>query len=164
MTNNKKILLVDDDIDVITITQTILKHEGYEIITASNKKEGLEKAITEKPDLALLDVMMNTEFEGFELAELIKESSETDAAVLMQTSINILEANDTDVAGLAREYRNKMQNKDLDVILIQDPKSGNAGVDYINEGGNKVWLTVDGFIKKPVNSKVLLPAVKKLLR
>ena len=163
MTNTKKILLVDDDIDVITIVETILKHEGFDVITASNKTEGFEKFKTEKPDLAILDVMMNTQFEGFELAEKIKSENDLKIPVLMQTSIKILEANDPDVAGLAREYRNKMNNRDLEVILIADSKTGKAGVDYINEQGKTVWLEVDGFIRKPVNSKILLPVIEKIM-
>ena len=66
---SKKILIVDDDIDVINVIQTILEHEGYEVSSANNKKEGLEKAREIKPDLAILDVMMTTHYEGFELAK-----------------------------------------------------------------------------------------------
>ncbi len=58
----KKVLIVDDDIDVITVVETILTHEGYEVISANNKKEGMEKIRSEKPDLAILDVMMTTHY------------------------------------------------------------------------------------------------------
>ena len=57
----KKILIVDDDIDVITIIETILKKEGYTVISANDKKEGMKKIREEKPDLAILDVMMTTQ-------------------------------------------------------------------------------------------------------
>ncbi len=43
----KKILLVDDDMDIIAVVQTILENENFEVITASNKKDGIEKAISE---------------------------------------------------------------------------------------------------------------------
>lgn len=163
MNTDKKILLVDDDIDVITIAETILKHEGYQVVTASNKETAFEMAQTEKPDVAVLDVMMNTQFEGFELAAKLKSEPRFNFPVLMQTSVEVLEATDADIAGLAREYRRKMNNHDLDVILIEDRKSGKAGIDYLNEANETVWLEVDGFIRKPVNSKKLLPAIEKAL-
>lgn len=164
MITDKKILLVDDDIDVITIAETILKHEGYQVITASNKEEALEKARSEKPDLAVLDVMMNTQFEGFELADMLKSDKSLNFPILMQTSVDVLEATDADIAGLAREYRREMDNHDLDIILIEDKQTGKAGVDYKNENNEIVWLEVDGFVKKPVNSKKLLPAIEKALK
>lgn len=164
MISDKKILLVDDDIDVITIAETILKHEGYQVITAADKEKALEKAKTEKPDLAILDVMMNTQFEGFELAEAMKADKSMNFPVLMQTSIDVLEATDADIAGLAREYRREMDDHNLDVILIEDKKTGKAGVDYKNEKNETLWLEVDGFVKKPVNSKKLLPAIEKALK
>ena len=65
----KKILIVDDDIDVITVVKAILNKEGYEVIYANDKIEGIKKAWAEKPDMAILDVMMTTHFEGFEMAK-----------------------------------------------------------------------------------------------
>lgn len=69
----KKILIVDDDIDVITIIQTILQKEGYKVIAANDKIEGMKKIREEKPDMAILDVMMTTRYEGFELAKEITD-------------------------------------------------------------------------------------------
>jgi CheY-like chemotaxis protein len=91
METNKKILIVDDDIDVITAIETILTKEGYEVHSAMNKKEGIEMLRSIKPNLAILDVMMTTQFEGFELAEYILNNPEfKDIPFLMQSSIDIL--------------------------------------------------------------------------
>ncbi|MEZ5197389.1 MAG: hypothetical protein R2764_13640 [Bacteroidales bacterium] len=49
------------------------------------------------------------------------------------------------------------------VILLKDIVTGKAGIDYRNEDGKTIWVPVDGFIKKPVDSKVLLPEIKRLL-
>ncbi|MBN1252030.1 MAG: response regulator [Bacteroidales bacterium] len=165
MKTSKKILIVDDDIDVINIVKTILDNQGYTVLTANNKTEGLKKAKEEKPDLAILDVMMSSHFEGFELAEELTKSEEfKNMPVLMQTSIEVLETNDPDVIGLAKSYRANTENKDLDVLLIEEKKTGKAGIDYRNENGIAIWLPVDGFIRKPVKAKVLIESIEKFLQ
>lgn len=54
----KKILVVDDEDDNRTTVKTILKKEGYEVITAINGDDALKKWTAEKPDLILMDIMM----------------------------------------------------------------------------------------------------------
>jgi CheY-like chemotaxis protein len=164
MNSKKKILLVDDDVDVLSVVETILENEGYEVITALNKEEGLSKARTMNPDLAILDVMMTTQFEGFELAEkLIKSDEFKNMPVMMQTSIEIFEANNDDVMKFARYYRENMASKEMDILLVQDYKSRKAGVDYKDTDGNIHWLSVDGFIRKPVSAATLLKSIDRVL-
>ena len=164
METKKKILLVDDDIDVISVVETILENEGYEVITANNKEEGLAKANEQKPDLAILDVMMTTQFEGFELAEtFVKGNNFRNMPVMMQTSIEILEANNDDVMKVARNYRDNMVGNEADVLLVQDYDSKKAGVDYKDNEGEIHWLSVDGFIRKPVNAKTLIESIKRVI-
>ena len=54
----KKILLVDDDPDLVNAVRMILESKNYEVAAAYGGNEGLEKARSEKPDLIVLDVMM----------------------------------------------------------------------------------------------------------
>jgi two-component system, OmpR family, alkaline phosphatase synthesis response regulator PhoP len=68
-----KILLIDDDPDFVAATQAILQSEGFEVDTAGNATEGLQKVEHAKPDLLILDVMMQTEYEGFQVARTIRE-------------------------------------------------------------------------------------------
>jgi CheY-like chemotaxis protein len=160
----KKILIVDDDIDIITVTKAILEKEGYEVISASDKIEGFKKAWTNKPDLAILDVMMTTQFEGFELAKEFSENPEfMNMPVLMMTSIDVLTTTKSSVQEMAREFRKDPNYRELDVLLLKDLISGRAGVDYRTEDGLSVFLPVDGFLRKPVDSKRLLPEVARLL-
>ncbi|HPD65400.1 MAG TPA: response regulator [Bacteroidia bacterium] len=160
----KKILLVDDDIDVINVLETILTHEGYSVSYASNQKDGYEKALQIKPDLAILDVMMTTQYEGFEMAKKLKSSPEfRNMPVIMLTSIEVLVTTRPDVQAIAREFRKDPDFKEMDVLLIKDVVSGKAGIDYKSEDGKSVWLPVDGFLAKPVDSKRILPEVKRLL-
>ncbi len=160
----KKILIVDDDIDIITVVNAILEKEGYEVISASDKIEALKKAWKTKPDLAILDVMMTTQFEGFELAKEFSENPEfLDMPVLMLTSIDVLTTTKASVQDMAREFRKDPNYRELDVLLVRDIISGKAGVDYRTEKGPSVWLPVDGFLKKPVDASKLIPEVGRLL-
>lgn len=158
----KKILIVDDDMDLINVVHTILENEGFEIISAGNKREGLEKARKEKPDLAILDVMMTTQYEGFEMAqEILNDDQLKNMPILMQTSIDVLATTNASVRDMAREYRQYAEFRDLHVILLKDNISGNAGVDYKAEDGKSVWLPVNGFLKKPVHAKALISEINK---
>jgi CheY-like chemotaxis protein len=161
----KKIIIVDDDVDVIAVIQTILENEGFEVIIANNKVEGIKKAKEHKPALAILDVMMTTHFEGFELAkELYEEPSLKGMPRLMQTSIDVLPTNNQDVISMARELRKNPEYRELEVLLIEDPKTKKAGIDYRTKEGKNVWVPVDGFLHKPVDSKKLLPEIKRLIK
>src|SRR6201987_257684 len=73
---SEKILIVDDDEDVLLIVQTILDNAGYSAILARNGREGVEKAIESSPDLILLDVMM-PELSGWEVCTTLKSAPET---------------------------------------------------------------------------------------
>ncbi|NNL79436.1 MAG: response regulator transcription factor, partial [Flavobacteriaceae bacterium] len=66
-----KILLVDDEPDILEIVGFNLSNEGYNVITAENGLEGIKKARKEKPNLIILDVMM-PEMDGIEACERIR--------------------------------------------------------------------------------------------
>jgi len=72
----QKILLVDDDVDFVESNKELLEAEGYEVIMAYNGKDGLAKAKKEKPDLMVLDVMMASKTEGFEVSRQIPQTPE----------------------------------------------------------------------------------------
>jgi CheY-like chemotaxis protein len=159
-----KILIVDDDQDVITMIEQILEFEGYEVISAYNKKEGIALALKEKPDLAILDVMMTTHYEGFEMAREFVDNPELQGIpTLMETSIEVLMTTKPSVQAMAREFRSDPNYKELQVILIRDIVTGNSGIDYRAEDGRSVWVPVDGFIRKPVEKSRLLPEIERLL-
>ncbi|HOY37764.1 MAG: response regulator [Bacteroidales bacterium] len=164
MKTTKKVLIVDDDIDVITVLETILKKEGYTVISANDKVEGKKLALAERPDLAILDVMMTTHYEGFELAkDLIEDPKLAGMKVLMQSSIDLITTTNSSVQAMAREYRKDPSYRELQVLLIKDILSNNAGVDYRAENGESIWLPVDGFLRKPVDAARLLPEINRVL-
>ena len=63
-----KILIIDDDPDIVTAVRLSLESAGHQIVAANSGKEGLEKVKAEHPELIILDVMMETHTEGFQLA------------------------------------------------------------------------------------------------
>lgn len=85
---NAKIMIVDDDPDYINVVKTILEKEEYIVVSARNKIEGLEKIKTEKPDLAILDVMMDAWQDGFEMSRQLKKDPEfKNMPVMMLTAV-----------------------------------------------------------------------------
>jgi len=68
MKQRPKILLVDDDVDLIKVMSGVLESKAYEVIVAYNGQEGLEKARKEKPDLVVLDILMPVA-DGFTFAD-----------------------------------------------------------------------------------------------
>jgi len=68
-----KILIIDDDPDIILSTRMCLEQEGHEVIDAKNGREGLDRIKADPPDLIILDVMMDTATEGFQLALKLRQ-------------------------------------------------------------------------------------------
>ncbi len=89
MKKKKHVLLVDDDADLVETYRIVLEKEGYRVTSACNGEEGLKKAQGEMPDLIVLDVMMSTHSEGFEVARELRRIARTKKIpILMLTSVN----------------------------------------------------------------------------
>lgn len=73
----KKILIVDDDADLVASLSQVLRSRGYETAAAHSAADGLKTLLAEKPDLVVLDVMMETDTAGFEAADQIRSSRPT---------------------------------------------------------------------------------------
>jgi len=83
----KKILLVDDDIDLLEQNKILLESKGYQVITAENSKQGWELFESEKPDAAILDLIMEEHDSGFVLSYKIKKDNYgKDIPVIVLTS------------------------------------------------------------------------------
>jgi len=82
----KKILIVDDKREVVELVTATLEGEGYQIISASDGREALEKIGKEKPDLVLLDVVM-PKMNGLEVLAKVKKDPQTkDVPIIMLTA------------------------------------------------------------------------------
>jgi CheY-like chemotaxis protein len=69
---NKKILLVDDDLDLLEQNKILLESKGYTVVTASNMKDAMDTFKKEKPDACVLDLIMEEHDAGFVLSHKIK--------------------------------------------------------------------------------------------
>jgi len=76
MIEKKKILVVDDEKDILTILDKRLSKEGYEVIKADNGMDAMRLAKTEQPDLIVLDIIM-PDMSGSEVAERLKKDAAT---------------------------------------------------------------------------------------
>ena len=85
---DKKILVIDDDIDLVEIIRVTLENEGFVVIDAQNGERGFAKARDEAPDLILLDVMMGSVDEGFQVAYQLRGDEATrEIPILMLTAV-----------------------------------------------------------------------------
>jgi len=101
---NKKILLVDDEADVLEMLTSRLKKSGFEILIASTGPEALEAARLEKPGLIILDVMM-PQMNGYDVLERLKAAGETSQIpVIMASAKGQKDAVDRALAGGAAAY------------------------------------------------------------
>lgn len=91
-TKMEKILVIDDDPDIVLFVKTTLKQFGVVVVDAPNGTKGLEMVRAEKPDMIILDVMMDTPTEGFEVARTLRMTEEwadfKETPILMLTSVH----------------------------------------------------------------------------
>jgi len=91
MKEKPKILIIEDDVDLVAAMGKMLESKGYNIIVAYDPEEGNEKLKQERPDLIILDVMFGSQGEskGFDFAQKIRSDKQiADIPILMLTAIN----------------------------------------------------------------------------
>ena len=84
-----KILIIDDDPDIVEAMKMVLEHNKYDVITADEGELGYKMAKEEMPDLIILDVMMATIDQGFHISYKLKQDEKLKSIpILMVTSIS----------------------------------------------------------------------------
>jgi DNA-binding response OmpR family regulator len=84
----EKILIVDDDPDIAKALRAALKSQNYTVLCASGEVDGMQMVEAHRPDLIILDVMMSTTSEGFDMSrKLRKHSKHKDIPIIMLTAI-----------------------------------------------------------------------------
>jgi CheY-like chemotaxis protein len=76
MGKNVKIVMIDDNTDFLFTMETFLKKNGFEVQTAEDGQKGIELIRKERPDLVLLDIMMETLFSGFEVCKAVRSDDD----------------------------------------------------------------------------------------
>ena len=130
-----KILIVDDDPDVILFLSTVLKDHGYITVDASNGREGLERAKSDHPDLILLDLMMPQKSGIALLSDLKKNGALKEIPVIMVTGVS----GETGI--------------DLEAFFKKDATGDTE----------RKALKPEGYIEKPVDPQKLLKMIKEVL-
>ncbi|MCK5706032.1 MAG: response regulator [Candidatus Aureabacteria bacterium] len=86
MSIKKKVLVVDDEPEIVILVKSRLEANGFEAIGADNGKEAIEKALTENPDIILLDLLMPV-MDGYEAMNHLKKHEETkDIPIILFTA------------------------------------------------------------------------------
>ncbi len=130
-----KILVVDDDPDIVEALKMTLEANQYKVYTAANGTEGLRQVKAVNPDLIILDVMMDTITEGFQVSyQLRNPDPKSEYVKYSQIPILMLTA-------IVERKHMKFSTK-----------------------ADGVFLPVDDFVEKPIRPQVLLEKVKKLLK
>lgn len=119
-----KILVIEDDTNLIELYETRFKMEGYEVLTVADGQKGVEKAISEQPDVILLDILM-PKVNGFEVLKGLKEHKQTaDIPVLVYTNLGTSDSDEK------RELAYSMGAADYLVKALHEP---DAIVERINK-------------------------------
>ena len=87
-TRKRKILLVEDDTALASVYRSRLELEGFDVCEANNREDALSLAVSEHPDLILLDVMM-PKISGFDVLDILRNTPETtNIRVIMLTALS----------------------------------------------------------------------------
>ncbi len=83
-----RVLVIDDDVDFLDSTEATLASAGYEVVTAKTGEEGYAQACEKRPDVIVLDLMLEHTDTGFSLAHKIRRTPElADVPMIMVTSV-----------------------------------------------------------------------------
>lgn len=137
MERQRKILVVDDDPDIVESIKLVLEANSYEVITSGDAEDGLARARSDKPDLILLDIMMPEGTEGFQFVWDLR--ADRDPAV---KAIPIVVLTAIHSSTELRFYPDQSDTT-------------------YKEGE---YLPVQGFIDKPVEPRALLMQIDKVLK
>lgn len=134
MAEKNKILIIEDDQDLVETLKTVLQAHDYNVSVAYNGEEGLGKVKQVNPDLIILDIMMHTKGEGFWVAQKLKSKDrKSEYAKYSHIPIVVLTA---------------IQKKTEFKFSLQKDKE---------------YMPVEDFIDKPIEPDMLLKKVKALL-
>ncbi|UCG87177.1 MAG: response regulator [Gemmatimonadota bacterium] len=136
MADRTRILVVDDDRDLVDALTMILEEQGYDVVQAYDAPQGLEAAVEERPDLIVLDIMMPEATEGFHVVWQLRKRSEDyfrNVPIIVLTAIH----------------------QKTPLRFYPDAGDGTYAPGE--------YLPVQGFVDKPVDPNVLLSEVERVL-
>ncbi len=141
---SKKILIVDDEPDIIAFLSALLDENGYISVSAKDGTEGLELLRNEKPDLVLLDLMMPKKSGITMFQELRKDPDLSSVPVVVVTGVS-------EVTGV--DFRNFMFKQPM-----RDEKK------FVETTGLTKYTVPDGYIEKPIDPDELIRTIKEIFK
>ena len=141
---SKKILIVDDEPDIIAFLSALLDENGYTSVSAKDGTEGLELLRDEKPDLVLLDLMMPKKSGITMFQELRKDPDLSNVPVVVVTGVS-------EVTGV--DFRNFMFKQPM-----RDEKK------FVETTGLTKYTVPDGYIEKPIDPDELIRTIKEIFK
>jgi CheY-like chemotaxis protein len=130
----KKILMIDDDINLVNVFRTVFETKGYDFVEAHTASEGLEKIKQTDPDLIILDVIMEDFVAGFRVVNELRTGGEG-----------------SEFAPFSK----------IPILMLTSVTS-KTNLDFSDRVGTAL-LPVDVFMEKPVRPGELLAAIERLL-
>ena len=134
MTNGKKILMIDDDVNLVNVFRLVCKAEGYDFSSAHSAAEGLVKIREVEPDLIILDIIMEDFVAGFRVVSELRTGSPD---------------------SVYAKYRHVP-------ILMLTSVTTKTNVDFRDRVGTAL-LPVDAFIEKPAKPTEILTRIAAML-
>ncbi|OIO37226.1 MAG: hypothetical protein AUJ75_04590 [Candidatus Omnitrophica bacterium CG1_02_49_10] len=125
MDNKKKILIIDDEKELVQSIMVRLKASGYDVITAADGKLGVDTVRAEKPDLVLLDVIMPN-LDGIETLQQIKQISRETIVIMitafgsMKTALECMQLGGYDY--IAKPFENKTLLSKIEKALSENKR------------------------------------------
>ena len=84
-----KVLYIEDNLDNMTLVKRVLEIEGYEVIGAGNGKDGLAKAMSNRPDIIITDINL-PDIDGYEITDMLKRAKETAHIPIIAMTANVM--------------------------------------------------------------------------
>ncbi len=145
----KKVLVVDDDPNTVRFLSVALEENGYEAVGAADGKEGFEKAVAEKPDLILLDVMMPKRTGFTMLKQMKKTEGMENVPVIMLTGVT---------ASLEAQDDKSDDTFEQPFARLRD--SLRKTIDEMKQDGVD---SPDFFIEKPIDPDLVIAKIRELI-
>ncbi|MEN6547678.1 MAG: response regulator [Armatimonadia bacterium] len=127
MSDKRKILIVDDDVDFLEANRVALEAQGLEVITASDSRHGVEVAEQEHPDLIIMDLMMERLYAGFSAVQaLCAHEATASIPVIMVSAVTTDTGFRVDKGGCKPEWLKVVDfmNKPVDPIDLAKKVAG----------------------------------------
>lgn len=127
MSDEKKVLIVDDDVDFLEANRVALEASGFEVITAPDSREGVRMAEAEIPDLIILDLMMERLYAGFSAVEALHAHEQTrDIPIIMVSGVTTETGFRIDAEGEKPEWLRVVEfvNKPIDPVELARKVAG----------------------------------------